>query len=137
MTPFIKAIAQYIADNTSLTFGSGNVDIKIGEMPRDIDGVYLIDDPAQEPDRYTPIKYAQISFWARYRNTATAYANLSEIYGKLDRNYAFEVGDEDGLYLVEFSHCLGGIEDQDRDLEEGKLLRLSVYFIYRPLDSVS
>lgn len=140
MKPFIRAICRYVADRTSLTFGNGDsADLRVGELPRDLDGVYAIDAPTIEPDKETPIIYSTIDFWARYKNTETAYAKLNEIYDVLDRMYEYfpNNGTSESSFEVYFSHALGQIEDNDRDAEGGKLLKLSVIFIYRNVDTIS
>ena len=136
MKSFIESLLEHVDSRTSLTFGDGNSDLKLQELPRDVDGVYAIDSPAPEPDRETPWRYATVTFWARYRNSATCYEKLNEIYDIIERNYQYEVG-TDTKYLVAFSHCITGIENQDRDQENGGLYSLATYFIYRPLDIIS
>lgn len=132
-TPFVKEICQYLAANSSgvFTFGTGNTNLKAGELVRDVDGVFAVPSPSPEPDRDVIYETHIIDFWARNKNTATAYEQLRTIYNLFHQNHHYPTN----LYLIEYSHALGQPEDQDRDAEGGKLLRLSVEFLIRQLIS--
>jgi hypothetical protein len=136
MQPFIHALCEYVASRTGLAFGSGETEIKVGEISRDSQGIFAIDEPTQEPDRVVPIRYAQIGFWAKYKDTATAYTKLNLIYNILDRMYATQVGHTSN-YNIYFGIPSGPIIDLDRDAQGDKILKFSAYFIYNPLDIVS
>lgn len=135
-TFFINALAAYVDSRTSLVAGNNLI---VSEVPRDTDGVYLIASPSPEPEKYSPIRRSIVDFWARYRDSYTAYVKLREIYDALDRMYQYEIGDAENpnKFEVYFSFSLGQVEDQDRDNEGGKLVKLSMEFIYRDVDTIS
>lgn len=133
MKPFIEEICEYLADESdgSLTFGDGSSNLKIGELVRGSNGVFAVSSPAPEPDRYTPVSYEQIDFWARYSSTEDCYLILKTIYDLFHQNHHYET---DNFHIF-FSNATSKPEDLDRDLEGGKLMRLSILFIVRPLIS--
>lgn len=137
-SPFIHDICTYLAANSDFYFGSaadlpgGKTKwLKAGELPRDKDGVYAIADPSPEPDRETGVQYQTISFWARNKNTATAYEQLMEIYNFFHQKHDLPTTN----YYVFQAFAEGMPEDQDRDSEGGKLLQISIQFITRYLIS--
>lgn len=128
MTDFLEELAQLISDELSFTPGT---DLFIAELPRGVNGVYMIATPTQEPDKETPVKYQTVDFWARNNKTPTAFSNLNALYNFFNRKEAYVTTN----YEVYFSHALGEIEDVDRDIENGKLMRVSILFIIRSLIS--
>lgn len=120
--PIIQDIAHFLADYTGFTMRE---DLFVGEIPRDTDGVYLIAEPSPEPDKETGIMYQDVAFWSRYKNDATGFDKLAEIYRFFDRRHHYSTDQ----YYVYFSHAVGQIEDMDRDAAKAKLLKLSVTFI--------
>lgn len=129
---FIRDICEYLADKSAtFTFGTGATNLKAGELPRGTDGVFAVASPSPEPDMDTLVEYHNVDFWARNKNTSTALDQMREIYELFHQNHHYVTTN----FEVYFSHALGQIEDQDRDLEGGKLLRLSIMFITRQLIS--
>lgn len=137
MNPFIYALCEYIALNTTLDFGTGETNLKINELSMDTEGVYAVDEPSLEPDRYTPVRYADIGFWAKYKRTPTCYDKLQEITRLLDRQYMVTVGTTT-QYQLYFSCLVGGVtQGMDRDGQGDSLLKMTLHCIFRPLDMVS
>jgi len=136
--PFIKDICRYFADNSDFYFGSddslpvGKTKwLKAGELPRDTDGVYAIQDPSPEADRETGVQYHTISFWARNKNTSTAYEHAMEVYNFFHQKHDLPT---DNYYVFQaFGESLP--IDQDRDAEGGKLIQVTIQFITRYLIS--
>lgn len=118
----IQDIQRFLADYSSFT---RKVDLFVGEIPRDVDGVYMIADPSPEPDKETGIIYQDVSFWARYKNDGEGIKKLGEIYRFFDRRHHYTTDH----YYVHFSHALGQIEDMDRDAQNAKLWKISITFI--------
>lgn len=118
----IQDIQRFLSDYSSFT---RKVDLFVGEIPRDTDGVYMIADPSPEPDKETGIIYQDISFWARYTNDGEGIKKLGEIYRFFDRRHHYATDH----YYVHFSHAMGQIEDMDRDAQNAKLWKLSITFI--------
>ena len=130
--PFIKEICEYIAENsTRFSFGSGDKNLKIGELERGKNGVFAIDSPAPEPDQQTPIEYFAIDFWSINAVSETAYQDLRNIFQLLHQAHHYDTSN----WQIYFSHSLGSIEDNDRNIEGRKIYKLSVIFITRSLIS--
>lgn len=121
-TPIIQDLAHFLADYTDFTM---RTDLFVGEIPRDVDGLYMLASPSPEPDKETGIIYQDVDFWTRYTNDATGFAKLRTVYNFFDRRHHYTTNN----YYVHFSHALTQIEDMDRDAEKAKLLKLTVMFI--------
>lgn len=139
-TPFVKDICKYIATLTDSPFyfgkasslpGGKTIWLKAGELPRDTDGIFAIAEPTVEPDQYTPIQQQSVSFWARNKNTSQAFTDLMKIYNLLHQRHHYQT---DNYFVYETFATTQPI-DQDRDLEGGKLLQVSVIFYTRYLIS--
>lgn len=108
--------------------------IWVGELPQaPVQGIILIESPSPPPHQYIDTQYTIIDIWVRHPNYPIAYELIQGVYNQLHRRYAYTAG----RWYVSFSQALGGIVDVDRDIEGGKLLRLSVQFICRNLDNIS
>lgn len=126
----VQDICRFLADYTSLTMRDT---LFAGELKRGVDGVFAVAAPSEEPDRYTGVMYQSIEFWARNTDTAKAFDHLSEIYNFFDRRHHYNTD----KYYIYFSHCEGQIEDMDRDIDNAKLLKLSVRFILISQQAIS
>lgn len=137
MSMLAREIAAYLESRgcgVFLTATPEDRTIFVGEWPADVvDGLLLLDVPSPPPHQYIDTEYPVIDFWARSPYTDLAYAKLEAVFEILHRNYAYQTGN----WLIHFSRALGNISDVDRDIEGGKLLRLSVQFICRNLNHVS
>lgn len=130
MNPFIFEICEYIADKTTFTLGS---DLYVGELPRDIEGVYAIALPGEQPDMYTAVEYYDIDFNVRYKKSTDAFTKIKIIYDLLHRLHDYPT---DNFYVY-FSHASSSIRDLDRDFEGNKVLSLGVRFICRNTNYIS
>lgn len=134
--PFVKEICEYIASKTDFYFGTGalptdDIWLKAGELPRNVNGVNAVADPSPAPDQETGVQEHQISFWAHNKNASVGYAQLKVLYDLLHQLHHFPT---DNYYVYEV-FVQGQAEDQDRDGEGRKMLRLNVLFITRYLIS--
>lgn len=131
---FIKEISQYLADNTGgrFTFGSGTSNnLKLGELVRGVDGVFVVQSMTNQPDMYTPIYDYTLDFWAVNRNASTAYDDLQYVYELFHQNINMTTS----TFQVYFAYANSQIEDMDRDSEGRKLFKLTITFITRNLIS--
>lgn len=126
----VQDICRFLADYTSLTMRET---LFAGELKRGVDGVFAVAAPSEQPDKETGIMYQSIEFWSRNKDTAKGFDNLAEIYNFFDRRHHYNT---DNFYIY-FSHCEGQIEDMDRDIDNAKLLKLSVRFILIPAQAIS
>lgn len=125
---FIKQLGEYIQDRTDLTLG---VDLFLGEMIRDTNGVYMVERGGEEPDRYTPVEYCNIDFFVIDENSEHAYNRLNELYEFLHQRHHYNLLS----YTVHFSHALGRMDDLDRSAENKKIFRQGFRFIVSPVIS--
>lgn len=96
---------------------------------------YLLLIPVPSPPPHIDIdtEYPIIDFWYRSPHSDRAYAMLETVLETLHRRHHYQIGN----WWIELSRALGNIQDADRDLEGGKLFRLSIQFICRNLNHVS
>lgn len=128
--PIIQDIANFTADNTSLTIRET---IFAGELKRGVDGVFVVAAPSEPPDKETGILYQSVDFWARNADTAKAFEHLTEIFNLYDRRHHYTARG----YFIHFSHHDSLIEDMDKDAEGAKLLKLSTRFILNSTTAIS
>lgn len=128
--PIIQDIANFTADNTSLTIRET---IFAGELKRGVDGVFVVAAPSEPPDKETGILYQSVDFWARNADTAKAFEHLTEIFNLFDRRHHYTARG----YFIHFSHHDSMIEDMDKDAEGAKLLKLSTRFILNSTTALS
>lgn len=112
MNPFLKEICQYLADNTSgrFTFGTGNTNLKMGELVRDMDGVYAIQSPSPAPDKYTAIENVMVDFWSQNTRTDLGIGDLQAIYDFFHERHHYLTTN----YEVYGSFATGQIDDMGR-----------------------
>lgn len=130
INPIVRDMCRFLADYSSLVMRET---LFAGELKMGTNGVFAVAAPSPEPDKETGMIYQSIDFWARNKDTGAAFAHLSEIYNFFDRRHHFETDH----YYVHFSHCEGQIEDMDRDIDDAKLLKLSIRFILMSQQAIS
>jgi len=128
--PIVQDICRFLADYSSLTMRES---LWAGELKMGTNGIFAIAAPSEQPDKETGIIYQSIEFWARDKDTARAFERLSEIYNFFDRRHHYSTDN----YYIHFSHCEGQIEDMDKDIENAKLLKLSIRFILMSEQAIS
>lgn len=137
--PILKDICRFLGDYNTAGLklksqaGGGSATLFAGEIKRDVNGVFAVADPSEQPDKETGIIYQTISFWARNSDTGKAFADLTEIYNFFDRRHHYNTDH----YYIHFSNCETTIEDMDRDSSNAKLLKLSVRFILNSTNAIS
>lgn len=132
MNPFIYEICEYAAGNIpQLSFGSGDTNLKIGDLFSAANGVIAVQSPSVAPDLYTPIRTISIDFYAHNNNSTTAFGQLQDIYDLFHQAHHFDTDS----YRVFFSYAAQDIQDLDRDTDGSKVLRLSVVYILASLIS--
>lgn len=120
-------IGKYSGDGSDRT-------IFTGLLPDDAtEALWLVEAPSPPPHSYVDTEYTVIDFWVRSPKTLRAHALLELVYNNFHRRYHYDTAN----WHIAFSHALGSIVDMDRDIEGGKLMRLSVQFICRNLNNLS
>jgi hypothetical protein len=121
----IDELADYLETNDIGTVGE---DIFIGEVPAKTENSILLVSAVSPPPNASLKVYDQfVDIWAKFRKTDEAYQALENIMDLLHIKYNYSLGE----YHIYFSNAQGLIEDNDRDLEGRKILRLAIRFIYR------
>lgn len=126
LPPFIDEILTlFSANNDFLKYGDADHNMKIGELPLGQQGVYVVDSSSEEPDRYTPVEYYTLDFYALHSSSEEAYK-----YAKVVMDYFHQKANyTTASFVVYFSHSLGRVIDLDRDGQGRKNIRVSVRFI--------
>ncbi len=108
--------------------------IFIGEMPDEVnEGFLVVNVPSPQPQQYVDTEYTVIDIWSRSPHTDRGMQMLREVYGLYHRRYNWTTNN----WHIYFSQALGSIVDMDRDINSGKLFRLSIQFISRNLNNIS
>lgn len=129
-SPIVQDICKFLSDYSALTL---RTDLFAGELKRSTDGVFAIAAPSEQPDKETGIIYQSVEFWSRNADTGEAFEKLGLVYNFFDRRHHYSTD----KYYIHFSHCEGQIEDMDRDIDNAKLLKLSVRFILNAHSAIS
>lgn len=136
-TRLAKEIAQLCHNNGIGIYGTSDPSARTiftGNLPYNVnEGIYIIEAGAPPPHQYIDTEYLILDFWSRSAQTDRAYDLLDRVYNLLHRNYDYDTAN----WHIYFSRALGSITDADRDVEDGKLYRLSVQFICRNLNTLS
>jgi len=135
MNPLYKDLIQELpAYMQTLGLGAVGTDIFVGELPQGIvKGYFLVESPGPAPEKYLDHEYQVIDIWYRSPYAGEAIGKMREVYTNMHRRYSYNTDN----WHVFFSEALSNVQDFDRDLENGKLLRLSVQFMCRNLNSIS
>ena len=132
-----REIAQLCQDNGIGVFATSDPaqrNIFVGEFPQAVnEGIYILEVGSPPPHEYVDTEYIVLDFWARSPKTDRAHQLLENVYNTFHRNYDYQTAN----WHIYFSRSLGSIIDADRDIENGKLFRLSVQFICRNLNNLS
>ena len=135
----MRSLAREVADlmeanGIGIINDAANRNLFVGELPyNEIDGIFLIPTQGPPPHQYVDTEYPIIDVWVRHPKTPLAWETMAKVQSTLHRRHHYQIGD----WYVYFSQALGSIIDIDRDIEGGKLLRLSLQFICRNLNNVS
>jgi hypothetical protein len=122
----LKDLANYLQTNQIGTVGT---DLFMGELPLNPSNcLAVIYSSSPTPNFSLDLFEQNIEFWARNSSMAAGYEKLMAIQTLLHRANNYKLGD----YHIYLSNCEGAIEDNDRDIDGRKLLRLVMRFIYRP-----
>lgn len=115
-----------------------------GELPAEVIGLdeqmhaipealLIVPVASPPPQQYIDTEYPIFDVWAKSPHTDRAYQMLQQVYDIYHRRYNWDTVN----WHIYWSRALGSIVDADRDLEGGKLLRLSVQFVCRNLNTIS
>lgn len=137
MSILAREIGQFLEDRgvgIMTTDNPAERTIFVGDAPEDPNEYLLIVQvPSPPPHAYIDTQYPIFDIWYRSAHTDIAYDKMQTVYEALNRKHHYALGN----WWIELSRALGDITDADRDLNGGKLLRLSVQFICRNLNHVS
>jgi hypothetical protein len=131
--PFILELCDYIASQSAgrFAFGAGDKNLKVGEIEAGHNGVFAVLGVSEEPDRYTPVEYHTIDFWAVNTDETAGYQDLRTIFQMLHQAYAYNLSS----WQIYYSNAQGQIIDFGRNRENKKLFKLTILFISRSLIS--
>lgn len=137
MSRIAKEIAELLDAANIGVYSTGNPDARTiftGQLPEDVEeGIFIIESPSPPPHQYIDHEYPILDFWSRASQTDRAHNLLELVYGLLHRKNGYQTAN----WYIYNSSALGTIVDVDRDMEAGKLYRLSIQFIVRNLNNVS
>jgi hypothetical protein len=124
----IEEVSQLLQTNG---IGTEGVDLFLGFAPATVDNcVNLVYSVSPEPHKTFDVYEQTIDFWSRNKSTADGYEVLKDIQALLHRKGNYDLEN----FHIYFSNSLGSIEDNDVDNEMRKLWKLSIRFIYRPIE---
>jgi len=111
-------VGQYLADSG---FGTLGTNIFIGYLPENKQGIY-IDRIGGQLNNYVPIEEAAVNIYVKNTSGSEAVYTIESIKKHIHRMYSTTKGN---AYIYTFL-VLGNIEPVARDLEYGKIYKLSV-----------
>lgn len=130
-------IARWVHDRGVGVYETSNPSARTiftGEEPYEVvKGLLIVQSPSPPPHQYVDTEYTVLDFWAVNPSTPEAKQKMRDIHNLFHRRANWSTPN----WYIYFSQSLGSPIDVDRDLEGGKLLRLSVQFICRNLNNVS
>lgn len=127
----VDEIVDYLAAGLRMTAGTN---IFNGELTKDaVDGLYLIELPGPEPDKYLDTETHIIEIMGRSNDTKEAKVLLRRAYDILQRKGNYQLVN----WYIYFSNATGTIRDEDRDAEGGKLFSQTWQFICRNTNNIS
>lgn len=135
---FIDEICVYLAANTAshFTYGTGEGNLKLGELVRGIEGTFAVAVPSEAPSMYSPLETHTIDFWSVNSNGAQAYDDLQYVYNLFHQRYLTQTPQfTTTSFQVYSAAAQGQIEDMDRDIEGRHLFRLTITFVTQNLIS--
>jgi hypothetical protein len=113
-----NVVATYLADNG---FGVLGTSIFVGYLPENTAGIY-IDRIGGQLNNYVPIEESVLNIYVKNTSGSQAVGTLESIKNFIHRMHSTEKG---GAYIYTFL-VLGDIEDVARDLEYGKIYKMSL-----------
>lgn len=122
-------VGQYLADSG---FGTLGTNIFIGYLPENTSGIY-IDRIGGQVDNYIPIEESVVNVYVKNTSGLQAIQTLESIKNFIHRMHSTEKGN---AYVYTFL-VLGNIEPVARDLEYGKIYKLSVQVTFRNTGIIS
>jgi len=130
--PFIQKLADYVVSQSSrFTTGSGDHNLKLGEIEAGHDGVFLVADLGDAPDEYTPVENEAVSFWCVNTDEYTAHQDALTIYYMLHQGQNYPIDS----YYIYFSRAQSKPQDLGRNRENKKMFKVTILFISRSLIS--
>jgi len=111
-------VGTYLADNG---FGTLGTNIFIGYLPENTAGIY-IDRIGGQLNNYVPIEESVVNIYVKNTSGSQAVQTLEDIKSFIHRMHSTEKGN---AYIYTFL-VIGDIEDVARDLEYGKIYKMSL-----------
>lgn len=107
-------------------FGTLGVDIFIGQIPPDKQGLYVMRSGGT-PNKYVPIEETVVGIYSKNVQSSTAISALETIKRHFNRMHSTEtVNSYIYTYLV-----IGDVEDVQRDAEYDKIYKITVQVLHR------
>jgi hypothetical protein len=143
----IVEVAHDMDDNSLGVYATSSPELRTiftGEMPdmvKDssgtdhpiVEGIVLVNVPSPPPHQYVDTEYLVIDFWSRSPHSDRSINLLRQVFNLYNRRYDWDTLN----WHIYWSRALGGIVDADRDLDSGKMFRLSIQFLCRNLTNIS
>ena len=129
MVDIAYTVAQYLA---SAGFGTLGVDIFVGQMPADQNGLYIVRAGGQM-NNYVPIEESVVTIYSKDIKSELCLQKLERIKRNIHRQYAQTIGDS---FIFTFL-VLGDIEPIDRDTEYEKIYIITVQAVHRDTSLIS
>lgn len=131
MASLLREFADFTASR-----GHGTIGTTIfGEEPNpDVDTcLWMVNDPADEPDRYLDTYYANIGVWGRNNSAETGRLALRSLKDDLHRFANFALPS----YHIYFCHVIQDVVSLDQDDQRRHIHKMTFRLILRETASVS
>lgn len=122
-------VAQYIAN---AGFGTYGTDIFVAQIPSDTNGIY-VSPSGGIPNDYVPIEQSFVDIYVKNTSSSTAATTINQIKRFIHRMHNTEINNAYIYTLL----VIGDVEDVERDLEYGKLYKITVEVVNRDTTLIS
>lgn len=124
-----KEVATYLA---TAGFGTVGTDIFIGQIPAEVNGLYVIRTGGQL-NNYVPIEEAVVDIYVKNTSSSEAVVTLENIKRFIHRMHNTSTTN---AYIYTFL-VIGDIESVQRDLEYAKVLKITLQVVHRSTSLIS
>lgn len=107
--------------------GTLGTNIFLGKLPSNSeDSIMVMHSASPQPNLVFDVYEQYIEFWTRNKSSEEGLTVMQAIRDIFHRGANYSLGD----YHIFLSNMLGGIEDNDQDIEGNKLYLMRMRFIY-------
>ena len=129
MTDIAYTVATYLQN---AGFGTIGTDIFVGQIPADINGIYVVRSGGQL-NNYVPIEETVVDIYCKNIKSELCVQKLEQIKRDIHRQHTQTIGSSFIYTLL----VIGDMEDVMRDMEYEKIYKITVQVVHRDTSLIS